>query len=311
MDLRIKKAAFICAVIAGLSLSSCDNAEKKSEAMQNNQDSTTVFSCPMHPQIKGKEGDSCPKCGMDLVAEKQETDGYQISLRSEDFEAGKPANIQFTITHEGRKPSLEISHEKKIHLMIVSNDLQWFRHIHPQEQSDGSFAITETFPSGGKYIFYFDFKPSGSTAIVEEQEITIKGNTADVEPDFREKLSSDTDGYTLSLENGKDFKTNRTQPFSVLIKKDGRKISEKEIEPYLGANAHIVMIGKDDRNFLHIHPVKNADYPIYAETKIDKAGIYRIWVQFQTKGKVHTADFTVNVKENENADDEQPHQHQH
>ena len=25
-----------------------------------------VFSCPMHPEITGKEGDKCPKCGMAL-----------------------------------------------------------------------------------------------------------------------------------------------------------------------------------------------------------------------------------------------------
>ena len=27
-----------------------------------------VFACPMHPEITGKEGEKCSKCGMDLVA---------------------------------------------------------------------------------------------------------------------------------------------------------------------------------------------------------------------------------------------------
>jgi hypothetical protein len=26
-----------------------------------------VFSCPMHPEVTGKEGEKCPKCGMALV----------------------------------------------------------------------------------------------------------------------------------------------------------------------------------------------------------------------------------------------------
>lgn len=26
-----------------------------------------VFACPMHPEITGKEGDKCPKCGMALT----------------------------------------------------------------------------------------------------------------------------------------------------------------------------------------------------------------------------------------------------
>ena len=25
-----------------------------------------VFACPMHPEVTGKEGDTCPKCGMKL-----------------------------------------------------------------------------------------------------------------------------------------------------------------------------------------------------------------------------------------------------
>ena len=25
-----------------------------------------AYACPMHPEVTGKEGDSCPKCGMDL-----------------------------------------------------------------------------------------------------------------------------------------------------------------------------------------------------------------------------------------------------
>ncbi len=29
-----------------------------------------VFSCPMHPEVTGKEGDKCPKCGMALEHKK-------------------------------------------------------------------------------------------------------------------------------------------------------------------------------------------------------------------------------------------------
>jgi len=33
---------------------------------------TTAYSCPMHPEITGKEGDKCSKCGMELVAVQAE-----------------------------------------------------------------------------------------------------------------------------------------------------------------------------------------------------------------------------------------------
>jgi hypothetical protein len=32
------------------------------------QPSDVVYSCPHHPEVRGKAGDKCPKCGMTLVA---------------------------------------------------------------------------------------------------------------------------------------------------------------------------------------------------------------------------------------------------
>jgi hypothetical protein len=38
---------------------------------QTKPDSTAVaYACPMHPEVTGKEGVTCSKCGMELVAVK-------------------------------------------------------------------------------------------------------------------------------------------------------------------------------------------------------------------------------------------------
>ena len=38
-------------------------------------DSTaTAYACPMHPEITGKEGDTCSKCGMKLEASADSTE---------------------------------------------------------------------------------------------------------------------------------------------------------------------------------------------------------------------------------------------
>jgi hypothetical protein len=40
-------------------------------------DSTqTVYACPMHPEITGKEGDKCSKCNMALEAVKKKEDQH-------------------------------------------------------------------------------------------------------------------------------------------------------------------------------------------------------------------------------------------
>ena len=41
-------------------------------------DSTTMaFACTMHPDVMGKEGDKCSKCGMALAAAKKAEPGHE------------------------------------------------------------------------------------------------------------------------------------------------------------------------------------------------------------------------------------------
>jgi len=35
---------------------------------EHGQHVSADYSCPMHPEVTGQQGDSCPKCGMDLAA---------------------------------------------------------------------------------------------------------------------------------------------------------------------------------------------------------------------------------------------------
>lgn len=269
---------------------------------QQNTQHHYSYSCPMHPEVKGKKGDRCPKCGMELQPNhQQDSSDLQVHLTTapQKIELGKPTKIILNIQQDGKTVSLDETHEKKMHLMIVSEDLKWFRHIHPEEQSDGSFSIEETFPHGGRYHLFVDHKPSRSGSSLTRLNLNVDGKPASNESETSEKLVSNVDGYKVTLENGHSFKTNRNQPLNISLEKEGIKVSENNLEQYLGANAHIVMIGKADKEYLHIHPITNISYPIYAETFIENTGIYRVWVQFQTNGQVHTADFTVNVEQGE------------
>jgi hypothetical protein len=73
--------------------------------------------------------------------------------------------------------------------------------------------------------------------------------------------------------------------------------------------AHVVVIGKAEKDFLHIHPTSNEKFPIHGETRFENAGVYRMWVQFQLDGKVYTADFTINVTKGDKVIKSEPHDH--
>lgn len=47
-----------------LVLGSCNPAKTESSKVADN---TQLYSCPMHPEIIGKEGEKCLDCGMDLT----------------------------------------------------------------------------------------------------------------------------------------------------------------------------------------------------------------------------------------------------
>jgi len=54
-----------CSVI----VTSCSSKAKQEQTEEHDvmkQDSTIVYACSMHPEVTGKKGDKCSKCGMNL-----------------------------------------------------------------------------------------------------------------------------------------------------------------------------------------------------------------------------------------------------
>lgn len=223
----------------------------------------------------------------------------RITSEPQIIAADEPAFFVISVTENYKNIPLEEVHTMKMHLLLVNEELTWFDHIHPEEQVDGTYYVSETFPSSGKYLLFMDYKPIDHPAAIAKHTIEITGKYLYKRSESDTKLASVIDGYTVILVNGKDLKTNTGQSLQFSIEKDSILLEEKDMQPYLGANAHIVMIGKADKDFLHIHPMSDNRFPIYAETYIEKAGLYRMWVQFKIDGKIHTTDYTVEVSENE------------
>lgn len=79
-----------------VTLSACNNVEnKKNKDMTTHEhtDKESVYACPMHPEVTGKQGEKCPKCGMDLKAVNPENAvAYEVQLSTspQNVEAGKP-----------------------------------------------------------------------------------------------------------------------------------------------------------------------------------------------------------------------------
>ena len=210
--LKITIAIFAISTVAVFA--ACNNSgDKKASAADTTKTEMSheggdhIYACPMHPEVTGKEGDTCPKCGMKL---------------EHNDNAGGPSNVsmQFTATPASPKPGeevtlsmtpkikdkpteqvpLDVEHTKKIHLIVVSDDLSWFDHIHPELNADGSYTVKEKFPASGKYTLFADYKPSGANHTVDYLNVTVAGTVPAAKVYGADKLTGTAgDGFSVSL----------------------------------------------------------------------------------------------------------------
>jgi hypothetical protein len=316
----------LCPLAAILFMISCNNdatTTSKSESSDtlNSESHKHAYRCPMNCE-KGKTYDKpgkCPVCGMELEHFDEGQDNglsYKMHFKSDPAElsAAQPATLLFTprITGNDKEAvALDLQHEKKIHLIVVSEDLSYFEHIHPDYQADGSYLIkvlgksqnysngtgkNETrFDHGGNYFLFADYKPTGGSHQVEKVALTVKGNKKPGVTFKQDKLSGTSGNFSVSLAaTGGKLISGTQMHIAGTVRKDGKDIDAATLEDYLGAKAHMVVISLDEKEYLHVHPdVANGKFDLH--TTFKKPGIYRGWVQFQSEGKVHTIDFTMNV----------------
>ncbi len=163
-----------------------------------------VYWCPMHPDVRGRAGDKCPQCGMALV--RAEASDYQAYLL--DFEitprvlrAHQKAHVRFYV----RDPRtdvivrrFELVHERVLHLFIVSQDLEYFAHVHPTLHRDGSLGVDMDLPRPGVYQMIADFLPVGGAPQLVQKSFVTAGYAgsllpiAHLAPDTADKIAGDT-----------------------------------------------------------------------------------------------------------------------
>jgi hypothetical protein len=78
----------------------------------------------------------------------------------------------------------------------------------------------------------------------------------------------------------------------------------KDLERYLGAFAHALIVNEELTEYIHAHPeeqlegttVQSGGGPeVVFHTLFPKGGRYRAWIQFQRAGKLSTVTFTFRV----------------
>jgi len=262
------------------------------------------FTCPMDLEVRSKTPGKCPRCGMTLEAKIQEPLAYPTKFRF--FPPQIPANQRLRLEIQVRDPKtgkqvnrFRIIHEKPVHLFVVSEDLEYFAHEHPELGPHGVFQLDILLPKPGTYKLIADYYPEGGTPQLPSQVITTAGYTrslsasitkpaADLAPKHAENLDVE-----LTVDPAQPIAGKKTMLFFRLTPADG-------LEPYLGAWGHMLVASNDLIDTIHTHPIyftqtSHGRPQVQFNIFFPREAIYRVWVQFQRQGKVNTAAFTIPV----------------
>jgi Cu+-exporting ATPase len=236
--------------------------------------------------------------------------GSEASIKAEDVKAvwtigdghqphaNEDTMVRIAFQKEGKPiQQFDVNHEEKLHLIIVSKDLSFFNHIHPTYKGNGVFEITTQFPAGGDYKLIADFVPTGGSAMSKMNWTHVEGEAAKQQPIQPEtNLTKVVDGkqVTLSFDN---LAANQDLNLTFTIKDEKTNAPITNLQPFLGAVGHVVILSEDTEQYLHVHPTEERAAGPEAKfmTRFPKSGVYKIWGQFKHNDKVFTVPFVVNV----------------
>ncbi|PVY43703.1 hypothetical protein C8E01_10159 [Pontibacter virosus] len=184
---------------------------------------------------------------------------------------------------------LEEVHTKDIHLIIVSEDLSFFAHEHP-EKAGKEYSVDFIFPFGGKFLLYCDVKPLNTAPAVIRKSVDVAGDSRDVQRYQQDVLSKTVDNISVQLD------VQDLNAIRVTMKQGEAAIPVSLLGDFLGAKAHVVMINVDTKEYLHVHPMVHEEV-LVLHSAFTATGLYRVWIQFLLNGLLYTLDYVVQVAE--------------
>jgi hypothetical protein len=172
--------------------------------------------------------------------------------------AGGDARIEAWEVRAGRAiRAYDIDMMQSMHMIVVSDDLTEFQHVHPRLLPNGHFVIEvhlahpdeayhvylDGLPHGdGRDVFRFDVPSPGGTPVAP-RSLHAAGSSADAGP------------YDVTIDPT-SVPAGEIATIQVRIFKNGKPAGD--LHPYLGVMSHGVLIGTNDLAYMHAHAITTA-----------------------------------------------------
>ena len=307
----MRSVAMICALLLSAPLA---RASAPDAALQGHSHQAAVsYACPMHPDVIAPGPGSCTRCGMPLepLDPHKAAAAYRLELETDQslIQPGRSFSLTAMVRAQGRDEVVKdftVVHEKRFHLFVISRDLQHYRHLHPNQDANGAWIEELTLPVEGEYRVYADVLPTGARPQLLVGTLRVGGPASasappvTLEPDRTLERTLGDLRVRLSLPRG-GLVADGHQPlrFQFTHAETGAPI--RDLQPYLGAWGHTVMVSEDMAHFVHAHPSeavvgKGGGPQLTFAASPPAPGIYRVWTQIMRAGALETVVFTLAVQ---------------
>jgi Cu+-exporting ATPase len=203
------------------------------------------------------------------------------------------------------------THQVWMHMIVTREDLGTFAHLHPEPTGrDGVFTVEAVLPTAGTYAVHTEFRQQGQmTDVLSEHAVTVAGDAPApvrvLAGDVREQVVR---GVRIVLDGDAHVDGTSDLAFRFSDAETGRPVDD--LQPYLGAAGHVVVVRSDGSSFGHRHAeTEDADgRPVLAmpgtefgpelgmHVRFEDPGAYRLFAQFRLgDGTVVTAPFTLHT----------------
>jgi hypothetical protein len=222
--------------------------------------------------------------------------GYTLRLARTQAEPGRDVPVDFTIEGPDGHPvtAYDVEHGKRLHLIAVRRDFDGFQHVHPHLDRTGTWS-TDLDLTPGEWRLYADFNPTGGVGLTLGSDLSVPG---DYRPERAagEVRTTHVDGYTVAVAG--DLTPGVDSRLTLSVTRDGRPVTD--LQPYLGAFGHLVVLREGDAAYLHVHPdgapgdgTTEAGPEISFAAAVPSGGDYRLFLDFRHGGTVHTAELAL------------------
>ncbi|MFJ9864221.1 hypothetical protein [Streptomyces sp. NPDC101165] len=292
-------AAAATAAALALTLAACGSSDDSAmPGMHHSAKPSATSAAGAGSSMNGMPGMEHGAGGNGLADTK---DGYRLTSSDTTLTAGRQTPYPFTVTGPDGKPvtGFALDQTKRMHFYAIRSDLTGFQHLHPTMAPDGTWTAGLSSLDSGSWRMFVSFTPDSGSGkgkdFVLSRTVTVPGTAA------RTRLpaatdSTTVDGYTVTVEG--EPMAGMAHPLTVRITKDGKPVTD--LQPYLDTYAHLTAFHEGDAAFAHLHPTTKVDGDhggpdLSFHAELPTAGNWRLFLQFQTGGKLHTAALTLRV----------------